>query len=89
MDRSNPTRRKLSAAEIADGDAVKELQVWHKYFIPEDFPKELCTVSFSRSSGPGGQNVNKYLYTAMNVVTNKIEYKGNHTDERVGNRAEA
>jgi protein subunit release factor B len=80
---------KLSVVQIADEDSIRALQRWHKTFTAEDFPKELCSVSFSRSSGPGGQSVNKYLYTAMNVITNKIEYKGNYTDERVGNRTEA
>lgn len=41
-------------------DELKELRNWMKDFKPQSLPKDLCKVSFSRSSGPGGQNVNKY-----------------------------
>ncbi|KAL1621997.1 hypothetical protein SLS56_008941 [Neofusicoccum ribis] len=32
---------------------------WLQTLDPETIPKSICDVSFSRSSGPGGQNVNK------------------------------
>lgn len=32
---------------------------WFAKFNPDTIPKRLCELSFSRSSGPGGQNVNK------------------------------
>ena len=37
----------------------KEARVWLSKFEVENIPKKLCEVTFSRSSGPGGQNVNK------------------------------
>lgn len=43
-----------SEAEMA---AARE---WLAHFGPETIPKNICDISFSRSSGPGGQNVNKY-----------------------------
>jgi hypothetical protein len=41
-----------------------EIQIardWLAGFGPESIPKQICDLSFSRSSGPGGQNVNKYV----------------------------
>ncbi len=32
---------------------------WLAKFNPDTIPKRVCELSFSRSSGPGGQNVNK------------------------------
>lgn len=34
---------------------------WLKNFNTNTVPRSLCEISFSRSSGPGGQNVNKYV----------------------------
>jgi hypothetical protein len=42
-----------------DDERLKALQSWLHRFTPHTFPREVCTVTFSRSSGPGGQNVNK------------------------------
>jgi len=33
---------------------------WLAKFNPDTLPKNIYEFSFSRSSGPGGQNVNKY-----------------------------
>ena len=41
----------------ADMRAARE---WLASFDLDTIPKKLCDISFSRSSGPGGQNVNKY-----------------------------
>lgn len=35
---------------------------WLASFTANTIPRKLGEVSFSRSSGPGGQNVNKYTY---------------------------
>lgn len=46
---------------VKRGDEA-ELQAarqWLSKLDPETIPKGICEVSFSRSSGPGGQNVNK------------------------------
>lgn len=32
---------------------------WLSNLDPDTIPRDMCEVSFSRSSGPGGQNVNK------------------------------
>jgi protein subunit release factor B len=37
----------------------EEATAWQQGFNKKAIPKEHVTVSFSRSSGPGGQNVNK------------------------------
>ncbi|KAF2400132.1 hypothetical protein EJ06DRAFT_557185 [Trichodelitschia bisporula] len=47
------SRRLFSTAEIA------EARRWVASFSPNTVPRQLCEISFSRSSGPGGQNVNK------------------------------
>lgn len=57
IDKSNPTRKtKFSALD----DEMKALHLFIKNLTPAHLPKNLCKVTFSRSSGPGGQNVNKY-----------------------------
>jgi peptidyl-tRNA hydrolase ICT1 len=33
---------------------------WLTQFNAETIPKDICELSYSRASGPGGQNVNKY-----------------------------
>jgi len=38
---------------------------WLASFNSETIPRSICDVSFSRSSGPGGQNVNKYEMRAL------------------------
>ena len=38
----------------------KAARQWLASYNPSTIPRNLCDVSFSRSSGPGGQNVNKY-----------------------------
>ncbi|RPB25518.1 hypothetical protein L211DRAFT_806038, partial [Terfezia boudieri ATCC MYA-4762] len=42
-----------------DEEGLKEARKWLSSFTPDSIPREYCDVSFSRSSGPGGQNVNK------------------------------
>lgn len=43
----------------ADEDELKAARQWLAKLDPDTIPRDLCDVSFSRSSGPGGQNVNK------------------------------
>jgi protein subunit release factor B len=59
LDKRNPTQWKVKVSML--DDEKKALQKWILGFTPENFPKDICTVTFSRSSGPGGQNVNKYI----------------------------
>lgn len=52
-------------ADLADGktgSSEKEQAVGRKWlasFGPSTIPRHLCEVTYSRASGPGGQNVNK------------------------------
>ncbi|KAK8156510.1 hypothetical protein BKA80DRAFT_208261 [Phyllosticta citrichinensis] len=57
--RSFATRRNDSHAPTAKEDEVKAARQWIDHLNPETIPRSICDVSFSRSSGPGGQNVNK------------------------------
>jgi len=45
------------------GDATEEeldaARKWLAKLDPDTIPRSICDISFSRSSGPGGQNVNK------------------------------
>ncbi|KAL8711100.1 MAG: hypothetical protein Q9220_004481 [cf. Caloplaca sp. 1 TL-2023] len=50
------------AADAADQAAARQ---WLKTFDANSLPRNLCEISFSRSSGPGGQNVNKVNSKAM------------------------
>lgn len=54
--------RRLYAANrssCADEGELKAARQWLSRLDPDTIPRDLCDVSFSRSSGPGGQNVNK------------------------------
>lgn len=48
------------SAENHDEDwpAARE---WMAKLNPQTVPRSICEISFSRSSGPGGQNVNKFV----------------------------
>ena len=39
--------------------ALSEARSWLSRFTVNSIPPAICSYSFSRSSGPGGQNVNK------------------------------
>ena len=49
-----------SPAERNDEQDHREARTWLEEFNADAIPKHICEVTFSRSSGPGGQNVNKY-----------------------------
>ncbi|KAJ5513973.1 hypothetical protein N7463_003525 [Penicillium fimorum] len=53
--RALPSRR---FASQADQD-IQIARDWLKTFNSKTIPRNICEISFSRSSGPGGQNVNK------------------------------
>ena len=46
-----------------------EARDWMSKFHLDTIPKRICEVSFSRSSGPGGQNVNKYGATLIFIAS--------------------
>jgi hypothetical protein len=58
VDKKNPTQWKVKPSMLDDDK--RALHRFIQGFKPEYFPRDICTVTFSRSSGPGGQNVNKY-----------------------------
>ncbi|GIZ38645.1 hypothetical protein CKM354_000205600 [Cercospora kikuchii] len=43
----------------ADEAELQAARQWLSKLDPDTIPRDICEVSFSRSSGPGGQNVNK------------------------------
>ena len=49
---------KRPSADV-DEAAVDAARKWLAKLDPETIPRSICDISFSRSSGPGGQNVNK------------------------------
>ena len=62
--------RYLAAARTAGEANEEELQAartWLDRLHAETIPKSIGELSFSRSSGPGGQNVNKYAYTICSL----------------------
>ena len=53
----------LSVNNEGPGESdLHEARQWLDAFDAESLPKSICDISFSRSSGPGGQNVNKCEY---------------------------
>ena len=53
-------RRLSNSAKRIDEEDHREARTWLASFNPNMLPKNICEVTFSRSSGPGGQSVNKY-----------------------------
>ncbi len=53
--------RKLSTASKDCEKDHSDARRWLDRLNIETIPRRMGDVSFSRSSGPGGQNVNKYL----------------------------
>lgn len=51
-------------------DAINEARLWLSRLDPSKLPHDRFAVSFSRSSGPGGQNVNKVSSKATIKLTN-------------------
>ncbi|KAH8693036.1 peptidyl-tRNA hydrolase domain protein [Talaromyces proteolyticus] len=52
-------KRSFAHANGKDEEELKKAREWLANFSRNTIPRSICTASFSRSSGPGGQNVNK------------------------------
>jgi len=52
-------RTKSTTSAPPSTEEISLARRWLAKFDPDTIPKRLCELSFSRSSGPGGQNVNK------------------------------
>ena len=67
------TARHFAATRNVIDASEEELQVARKWLAnlhTETIPKSVGELSYSRSSGPGGQNVNKYaLYAPFECLT--------------------
>ncbi|KAH0612367.1 uncharacterized protein H6S33_010419 [Morchella sextelata] len=48
-----------SSVSAEDEEQIAQARKWLTSFTPENIPRKYCVVTFSRASGPGGQNVNK------------------------------
>lgn len=67
------SRRPFAAARSANNASEEELQVarkWLEKLHADTIPQNLGELSFSRSSGPGGQNVNKYDHAIYSLDVN-------------------
>ena len=47
---------------------ISLIRNWLPSFTLDKIPRRICELSFSRSSGPGGQNVNKCAYQIGGVL---------------------
>lgn len=61
LQRSFASRRAAALADDQDED-LAAARTWLANLNPRTVPRHLCEISFSRSGGPGGQNVNKYIF---------------------------
>ena len=50
-------------------DDQSEARRWLATFNQSTIPRSLCQITFSRSSGPGGQNVNKYILDLEKLIS--------------------
>ncbi|PYI24965.1 hypothetical protein BP00DRAFT_452573 [Aspergillus indologenus CBS 114.80] len=67
------------SAGIRDEDQVSEddlsaARQWLASFSSKTIPRDICEVSFSRSGGPGGQNVNKSV-PALKAGSSRVNSK--------------
>ncbi|KAF2814619.1 peptidyl-tRNA hydrolase domain-containing protein [Mytilinidion resinicola] len=72
-----PAALRLFASQRLAGDAtaddIQAARRWLEKLDPDTIPKAICDLSFSRSSGPGGQNVNKVNSKAtLKLEVNKL-----------------
>lgn len=56
--------------ESFDPDELKQAREWHKTFDGSQLPKG--QTSYARSSGPGGQHVNKYVNSSLDIVSEPV-----------------
>ncbi|KAF2085426.1 peptidyl-tRNA hydrolase domain-containing protein [Saccharata proteae CBS 121410] len=64
------TKKKTeTSTTTSEEEDVVAARKWLAQFNPETIPRSLCDISFSRSSGPGGQNVNKVSSKATLRIT--------------------
>ncbi|KAF9117040.1 hypothetical protein BGX27_005590 [Mortierella sp. AM989] len=62
----------------------EKIEKWTKYFTKESIPKGLLTLNFVRSSGPGGQNVNKVnTKVDMRFVVNDAAWLPEYVRDRL------
>lgn len=54
--------KRTSTAEL-DEDELRAARDWLSNLNSRTIPRHICQISFSRSGGPGGQNVNKFVVT--------------------------
>jgi peptidyl-tRNA hydrolase ICT1 len=55
-------------ATISSEEDIQAARKWLEKLHAETIPKNIGELSFSRSSGPGGQNVNKYVCSYLKLV---------------------
>ncbi|PYH43581.1 peptidyl-tRNA hydrolase domain protein [Aspergillus saccharolyticus JOP 1030-1] len=70
--------RKHAAARDDDHNSEEELTAarqWLAGFGSNTIPRDICEISFSRSGGPGGQNVNKSVPTHQPIQAYKVNSK--------------
>lgn len=53
------------ASSEASPEALQEARAWLAQLHADTIPKSIGELTFSRSSGPGGQNVNKYAHASQ------------------------
>jgi peptidyl-tRNA hydrolase ICT1 len=56
-----PLRRASGRGDVSE-DELQQARRWLEQLHAETIPRSIGDLSFSRSSGPGGQNVNKYAW---------------------------
>jgi hypothetical protein len=54
--------------DSSGGEDQPAARQWLAKFNTNSIPRNLCEVSFSRSSGPGGQNVNKWEHLHVHLI---------------------
>ncbi|KAI9250741.1 hypothetical protein BY458DRAFT_559652 [Sporodiniella umbellata] len=68
--------------------SYKEASLWQSNFNQHLIPKDQVTTTFSRSSGPGGQNVNKVNSKVdLRLQLSKADWIPEYAKERLRNKS--
>ncbi|PGG96310.1 hypothetical protein AJ79_09644 [Helicocarpus griseus UAMH5409] len=68
------SRRHANPQELTD-EELDAARTWLSQLTPRTIPRNIGDISYSRSSGPGGQNVNKQVIIPLSQVNSKATLK--------------
>lgn len=72
--RFSVSKRAFGTDSKPDEEELKKAREWLKDFSTSSIPRDIGSMTYSRSSGPGGQNVNKYVDAIFIQVNGMLSF---------------